>query len=66
MRTNKLNTCLAVSDGYHLYRIKRMLEKHGVTVYGAPRPAKPIPDRQRVGLYLREVLSVSLWRLGIT
>jgi uncharacterized SAM-binding protein YcdF (DUF218 family) len=66
MRTNKLNTCLAVSDGYHLYRIKRMLETHGVTAYGAPRPAKPLSDQQRASLYLREVLSVSLWRLGIT
>jgi uncharacterized SAM-binding protein YcdF (DUF218 family) len=66
MRTNKLNACLAVSDGYHLYRIKRMLENQGVTVYVAPRPAKPLTDQQRVSLYLREVLSVSLWRLGVT
>jgi uncharacterized SAM-binding protein YcdF (DUF218 family) len=66
MRANKLRTCLAVSDGYHLYRIKRMMEKHGVTVYGAPRPAKPISAQQRAALYLREVLSVTLWRLGVT
>jgi uncharacterized SAM-binding protein YcdF (DUF218 family) len=66
MRTNKLRTCLAVSDGYHLYRIKRMLEKQGVTVYGAPRPAKPVSGQQRAALYLREVLSVTLWRLGVT
>src|SRR6266481_3610150 len=33
-RANKMTTCLAVSDGYHIYRIKRMLADDGVTAYG--------------------------------
>src|SRR5215510_7521419 len=42
MRANHMNTCLAVSDGYHIFRIKSMLSREGVTVYGAPRPnSKP-------------------------
>src|SRR5689334_7489152 len=38
MRVNGLKTCVAVSDAYHLFRIKKMLGREGVTVYGSPRP----------------------------
>src|SRR5690349_17025613 len=38
MYVNHMSSCLAVSDGYHIFRIKRMLGREGVTVFGAPRP----------------------------
>src|ERR1051326_2377120 len=42
MYVNGMHTCLAVSDGYHIFRIKQMLGREGVIVYGAPRPnSKP-------------------------
>jgi len=66
MRTNRLKTCLAVSDPYHMYRIKRMMAKQGIVAYGAPRKAKPLSAWQRAGFYLREVFSLTLWRLGLT
>jgi uncharacterized SAM-binding protein YcdF (DUF218 family) len=63
MNTNHMHTCLAVSDGYHIFRIKRMLERQGFTVYGAPRPqARPPSKWRQVLLILREVISYSLWR----
>jgi uncharacterized SAM-binding protein YcdF (DUF218 family) len=66
-RANKMTTCLAVSDGYHIYRIKRMLADDGVTAYGSPRPGtKNLAARQRATLFLREVLSLTLWRLHLT
>lgn len=66
MKTNKLRTCLAVSDPYHIHRIKVMLAAEDVTTYGAPRPlAKPLSAPARLALYLREVLSLTLWRLGL-
>jgi uncharacterized SAM-binding protein YcdF (DUF218 family) len=66
-KANKMTTCLAVSDGYHIYRIKRMLADDGVTAYGSPRPGtKNLPTRQRATLFLREVLSLTLWRLHLT
>lgn len=66
MKTNKLRTCLAVSDPYHIHRIKVMLAAEDVTAYGAPRPlAKPVSAPARGALYLREVLSLTLWRLGL-
>jgi uncharacterized SAM-binding protein YcdF (DUF218 family) len=66
MRANKLKTCLAVSDAYHLYRIKQMMAKQGVVAYGAPRKSKQLTEWQRAGFYLREVFSLTLWRLGLT
>src|SRR5437879_1709789 len=66
-KANKMTTCLAVSDGYHIYRIKRMLADDGVTAYGSPRPGtKNLAPRQRTVLFLREVLSLTLWRLHLT
>jgi uncharacterized SAM-binding protein YcdF (DUF218 family) len=67
MNTNGMHTCIAVSDGYHIFRIKKMLERQGFTVYGAPRPqARPPSKWQQVILVLREVVSYALWRMRIT
>src|ERR1041385_5903182 len=67
MRANKMTTCLVVSDGYHIYRIKHMMAEQGVTAYGAPRPGtKELNSFKRAGLYLREVASITLWGLHIT
>jgi uncharacterized SAM-binding protein YcdF (DUF218 family) len=67
LKKNGSNDCVAVSDGYHMFRIKQMMAKQGIVAYGAPRyPAKPFTTLQRTGYYLREVLSLTLWRLHIT
>lgn len=60
------NTCVAVSDGFHLYRIKLMFRSLGITAYGSPAPASPIEadPSQRTLHSLREMLIVSLWHLG--
>ena len=63
MRTNHMSTCLAVSDGYHMFRIKRMMAEHGITAYASPRP-----ETRHAGwlMIAREVLSFTLWKLHIT
>lgn len=67
MQVNGMKSCVVVSDGYHIYRVKRMLGRYGVQVYGAPRPQpRPQSRWQRVSLILREVVSYTLWRLHIT
>ena len=38
MRTNRMHSCVAVSDAYHVFRIRKLLEHEGVQVYVAPRP----------------------------
>lgn len=56
---------LVVSDGYHIYRIKKMFAARGITAYGAPRPPGPASNRlQRGWLTLRQTLGYTLWQLG--
>jgi len=66
LKANGKRSCLAVSDDYHIFRIKQMLEAQGLVVYGAPRPeTRPRSRSERVVLVLKEVLSYTLWRLHL-
>ena len=66
LKVNGKHTCLAVSDDYHIFRIKQMLETQGLVVYGAPRPeARPRSRVERAIVVLKEVLSYMLWRLHL-
>ncbi|HUJ94771.1 MAG TPA: YdcF family protein [Terriglobales bacterium] len=66
MRTNHMRSCVAVSDAYHVFRIRHLLEHEGVQVRVAPR-ADSIPRTgwQRCEAVLREAVSYLLWRVGI-
>lgn len=68
MRENGLHTCVAVSDAYHVFRIRKLLEHERVgPVYVAPRlDSKPRSWTQRAIAVMREAASYSLWKLGIT
>lgn len=67
MQTNGLHSCVAVSDAYHVFRIKKLLEHEGVgTVYVAPRPgSKPRSIEERTYAVLREACSYLMWKLGM-
>jgi uncharacterized SAM-binding protein YcdF (DUF218 family) len=66
LRANGLHNCLAVSDGYHMFRVKQMLERQAITVYASPRPDSRLPSRwERMRVKLREVMSYTAWRLGL-
>jgi uncharacterized SAM-binding protein YcdF (DUF218 family) len=66
MRTNGLHSCVAVSDAYHVFRIRKLLEHENIRpVYVSPRPdSKPRGVAQRVLAVLREATSYLLWKLG--
>jgi uncharacterized SAM-binding protein YcdF (DUF218 family) len=66
MRTNGLHSCVAVSDAYHVFRIRQLLEHENIRpVYVSPRPdSKPRGVAQRVVAILREATSYLLWKLG--
>src|ERR1700719_1736942 len=68
MRANGLHSCVAVSDAYHVFRIRKLLEHEGVApVYVAPRPdSRPHSVWQRSVAVLREATSYLLWRVGVT
>jgi uncharacterized SAM-binding protein YcdF (DUF218 family) len=66
MRTNRMRTCVAVSDEYHVFRIRKLLEHEGVQVRVAPRPdSRPRSLWQRALAVLREAASYVAWRLHI-
>ena len=66
MRTNRMRSCVAVSDAYHVFRIRKLLEHEGVQVYVAPRPdSRPRSLWQRAWAVLREAASYLAWRLNI-
>jgi uncharacterized SAM-binding protein YcdF (DUF218 family) len=65
MRRMNLKSCIVVSDGYHIYRVKKMLEFDGMSVYGSPRPAEPHDDWEQQWLYFRQAIAYGLWRIGI-
>lgn len=68
MHKNGLHSCVAVSDAYHVFRIRKLLEHDGIgPVYVAPRAdSKPHSWTQRAIAVLREAASYSLWKLGVT
>jgi uncharacterized SAM-binding protein YcdF (DUF218 family) len=67
LEANDLKSALLVSDAYHLYRARRMMEQRGIQVYTSPRPGsipKTLWGRWMAGL--REALSYALYRLHMT
>jgi uncharacterized SAM-binding protein YcdF (DUF218 family) len=68
MRKNGLHSCIAVSDAYHVFRIRKLLEHEGVgPIYVAPRAdSKSHSWTQRAIAVMREAASYWLWKLGVT
>ncbi len=65
MSRMNLKSCIVVSDGYHIFRVKRMLQSQGLAVYGSPRPEEPKNDWRQQWLYFRQAIAYALWRIGI-
>jgi len=66
MRRMNLKSAIVVSDGYHIYRVKKMLEASGIRVYGSPRPSTEQSGLREKWMYCRQAVGYTLWRIGIT
>lgn len=67
MRANSMRSCIAVSDAYHVFRIRALLEHEGVLVEVAPRPeSRPRHPWDRFGAVMREAASYLVWKAGMT
>ena len=60
-----LHSVIVVSDGYHIFRVKRMVKSRGLAVYGSPRretKANPVRDRWNS---VKQAIGYLLWRAGV-
>jgi uncharacterized SAM-binding protein YcdF (DUF218 family) len=65
MRRMNFHSCVVVSDGYHIFRVKRMLEGRGIQVFGSPRPNTLAAPHEPEWLYLKQAVGYALWKIGI-
>lgn len=65
MRRMGLGSCILVSDGYHIFRAKHMLQSFGIQVFGSPRESAAMPKWKRSWLYFRQAVGYSLWKIGV-
>lgn len=66
LKASGKSTCVAVSDGFHLYRVKMLFSSFGITAYPSPDPASPIESEpfERAIYSLRELVIINLYHLG--
>jgi uncharacterized SAM-binding protein YcdF (DUF218 family) len=65
-RKRHLNSIVVVSDGTHLFRIRKLCEDAGLMVYTSPRPLLGHIDAYDMGMrYFHEMLSYTLLRLHL-
>lgn len=65
LRRMGLRSCILVSDGYHIFRAKKILESRGVRVYGSPRPGEELKGWNQWRLFARQAAGYLLWSAGI-
>lgn len=60
-----LHSVIVVSDGYHIFRVKRILQSHGLSVYGSPRPELRSDPMHEQWNFLKQAVGYVLWRAGL-
>ena len=65
MRRMELHSVIVVSDGYHIYRVKKMLEFRGLKVYGSPRREHNPSSLHERWNYVKQAIGHLLWRVGM-
>ena len=66
MRGSGLHTCLVVSDGFHIYRLKKILAAAQIEAYGSPTTSNRAESAGlRLRQTLRELVSYTAWFVGL-
>lgn len=66
MHENHMTSCLAVSDAYHMFRIRMLLVHQGLHVFLVPRPdSRPKSAWLSTVALMKESASYLLWRAGL-
>jgi uncharacterized SAM-binding protein YcdF (DUF218 family) len=66
LRANGMNSCIAVSDPTHVFRIKKMLSALGVEAYVSPRQRLPQRWYNNAAVVMREAVAYMAWRAGMS
>ncbi|MBZ5619950.1 MAG: YdcF family protein [Acidobacteriia bacterium] len=65
MRRMGLHSAILVSDGYHIYRVKKMLQFRGLNVYGSPRKELAPNFLREHWNYVKQAVGYLLWSVGM-
>jgi len=65
MRRMGLESAIVVSDGYHIYRVKKMLERRGLRAFGSPRPEQSHDNLRERWNYVKQAVGYLLWSCGV-
>ncbi len=65
MQRMGLRSAIVVSDGYHIYRVKRMLQARGILAYGSPRKENGGGDLRDYWNDVKQAIGYLLWRVGV-
>jgi uncharacterized SAM-binding protein YcdF (DUF218 family) len=60
-----LQSVIVVSDGYHIFRVKKMLQFRGLKVYGSPRKEKSANTVREQWNYMKQAIGYLLWSAGL-
>ena len=60
-----LHSVIVVSDGYHIYRVKKILQSRGLAVYGSPRKETARAAFRDPWNCFKQAIGYVLWRAGV-
>jgi uncharacterized SAM-binding protein YcdF (DUF218 family) len=60
-----LHSVIVVSDGYHIYRVKKILQSRGFAVYGSPRKETARAAFRDPWNCFKQAIGYVLWRAGV-
>lgn len=60
-----LHSAIVVSDGYHIFRVKKILQGSGIEVYGSPRKELTHGAFHERWNYVKQAIGYLLWSAGV-
>ena len=65
LRRMGLHSCIIVSDGYHIFRVKKILQQEGFQSYGSPREPGDTAPIKTWWRCFRQAFGYGMWKIGV-
>jgi uncharacterized SAM-binding protein YcdF (DUF218 family) len=65
LRRMGLRSCIIVSDGYHIFRVKKILQQEGFEAYGSPREPGDTAPIKTWWRCFRQAFGYGMWKIGV-